>query len=447
MARVRSGRWAVALAVLVLSAVALAGGALGATAEECTPLKKRACKKSPYCRFGGKGVGCAVASDPCNAVQGKKMRKKCAAVTTMRCECSKSRKKCGTCKESLVTTAPDPNGCAATGSCVCLQADSSGNLQCCSGPASDCQVKTITGQYACQPCGNAGTGFTWMTKADGTKEKVACNTCQAAGPSPAPGPAPPAPPVPEKYLGSFYISYNCVNEVMKFAPPQAQGICFQGSTDFAQNAACNPPSGCILDGSASSFASGFKTSTPKWYNIGGGGGQAASQIGCAGLNTYSASTFQNLKANGYNGIFYDVETFAADATKECFSKSFSDAKAAGLQVGVGTSYSAPYQTKLVGGMPASDALFKEIMGDTNVDWLSPQFYNDGKTALIVKTSASSITLQDWDALSAGKTVQPTLKVFTMSDFEAQKAQMAGACGDGTCPAKFCATGYWAWPST
>merc|ERR1712072_933907 len=375
----------------------------------------------------GKGVGCAVASDPCNAVQGKKMRKKCAAVTTMRCECSKSRKKCGTCKESLVTAAPDPNGCAATGSCVCLQAASSGELQCCSGPASDCQVKTITGQYACQPCGNAGTGFTWMTKADGTKEKVACNTCQAAGPGPAPGPAP-------------------------GPPPQAQGICFQGATDFAQNAACNPTSGCILDGSASPFASGFKTSTPKWYNIGGGGGQAASQLGCAGLNTYSASTFQNLKANGYNGIFYDVETFTADATKDCFSKSFSDAKA-GLQVGVGTSYSAPYQTKLIDptsgkeSMVKSDALFKEIMRDTNVDWLSPQFYNDGKTAKIVKTSASSITLQDWDALSAGKTVQPTLKVFTMSDFEAQKAEMTKACGDGTCPAKFCATGYWAWPST
>jgi hypothetical protein len=289
-----------------------------------------------------------------------------------------------------------------------------------------------------------------MTKADGTKEKVACNTCQAAGPGPAPGPAPPAPPVPEKYLGSFYVNYNCADEMMKFAPPQAQGICFQGATDFALNAACNPTSGCILDGSASPFASGFKASTPKWYNIGGGGRLAASQLGCAGLNTYSASTFQNLKANGYIGIFYDVETFTADATKDCFSKSFSDAKAAGLQVGVGTSYSAPYKTMLE-SMVKSDALFKEIMQDTNVDWLSPQFYSgppdSGKKASIIKTFASSITLQDWDALSAGKTVQPTLKVFTMSNFEAQKAEMTKACGDGTCPAKFCATGYWAWPST
>merc|ERR1711959_783847 len=67
-ARVRSGRWAVTLAVLVLSALVLAAGALGATAEECTPLKKRACKKSPYCKWGGKSVRCAVALNACDAV-------------------------------------------------------------------------------------------------------------------------------------------------------------------------------------------------------------------------------------------------------------------------------------------------------------------------------------------------------------------------------------------
>jgi hypothetical protein len=103
----------VSLAVLVISALSLAGGALGyngVAAEECTPLKKRTCKKSPYCKWGGKSVRCAVALNACDAVQGKKMRKKCARVSTMQCQCSsqKKRGKCGTCVERLVLGAPAP---------------------------------------------------------------------------------------------------------------------------------------------------------------------------------------------------------------------------------------------------------------------------------------------------------------------------------------------------
>ena len=117
MARAGRGRSAAALAVLCLSALALAlaGGALAsepyAAAGECTPLKQRACKKSPLCKWGGRGVRCAVAKDACDAVQGRKMRKKCGRVSTMRCQCSlnpgKKRGKCGACAESLVG-APSP---------------------------------------------------------------------------------------------------------------------------------------------------------------------------------------------------------------------------------------------------------------------------------------------------------------------------------------------------
>jgi len=85
---------------------------------ECTPLKKRACKKSPYCKWGGKSVRCAVALNACDAVQGKKMRKKCARVSTMQCLCSsqKKRGKCGTCVESLVG-APAPTPTAPAPAC------------------------------------------------------------------------------------------------------------------------------------------------------------------------------------------------------------------------------------------------------------------------------------------------------------------------------------------
>merc|ERR1712072_1626401 len=71
-------------------------------------------------------------------------------------------------------------------------------------------------------------------------------------------------------------------------------------------------------------------------------------VGCAGLQTYSSEKFNDLKKAGYSGIYYDVEVFAADATKECFAESFSNAKQAGLQVMLGTSYSAPYTSALPG---------------------------------------------------------------------------------------------------
>ena len=98
------------LALGALLAAAMPGGALaqpsapaplGAAAEECAPLPKKPCKKSERCRWGGRGVRCAAAKDACDAVQGKKLRKKCARVSAIRCQCSKKPEKkqgkCGTC--------------------------------------------------------------------------------------------------------------------------------------------------------------------------------------------------------------------------------------------------------------------------------------------------------------------------------------------------------------
>merc|ERR1712078_936054 len=139
MARARGPRAAAAGAGALLAALALAGGALSAggalaTAEECAPLRKRACSKSATCRWGGEGIGCAVATDACDAVQGRRMRKKCAAVSSMRCECSlspeKKRGKCGLCAESLVG-APPP-GCLPAGAICSAQP---GSEPCCDGKA------------------------------------------------------------------------------------------------------------------------------------------------------------------------------------------------------------------------------------------------------------------------------------------------------------------------
>ena len=64
---------------------------------------------------GGGGARCAVAKDACDAVQGRKMRKKCGRVSTKRCQCSlnsgKKRGKCGACVESFTGVgAPSPTG-------------------------------------------------------------------------------------------------------------------------------------------------------------------------------------------------------------------------------------------------------------------------------------------------------------------------------------------------
>lgn len=138
MGRARTGRGArgaplapgALLALGALLAAATPGGALaqpsapaplGAAAEECAPLPKKPCKKSERCRWGGRGARCAAAKDACDAVQGKKLRKKCARVPAMRCQCSKKpekkRGKCGTCAATSPPTSPAPTPAPPT-SCV-----------------------------------------------------------------------------------------------------------------------------------------------------------------------------------------------------------------------------------------------------------------------------------------------------------------------------------------
>ena len=110
MASARSRGRAAALATLALGVLVLTDGALAeAGAQECTPLDKGACKASPSCRWGGKRVRCAVAKNACDAVQGRGSRVKCNDVTSMQCQCSRKRGKCGTC----TTVAPTPEEAAS----------------------------------------------------------------------------------------------------------------------------------------------------------------------------------------------------------------------------------------------------------------------------------------------------------------------------------------------
>jgi hypothetical protein len=349
--------------------------------------------------------------------------------------------------------APTPNDDEGyAGICLGTTKDPDDKKPVCCSMESDCDnAFQVTGQlYQCQSCASGAS--MQVTHPDGTTAQVQCSSC--APPRPAPQPPLPTPPSAADYpmfKGAFYIDVGAKGNNMPFQSPQGAGICFQGAASYSDNPYCNPPDGLIFAGTIPTLARGFKRDAdPKWYNIGGGGDTEKSQIGCAGLKTYSLDTFKEFKTAGYSGIYYDVEVFAVDestdATQKCFADSFSNAKLAQLQVMLGTSYTAPYKSVLPGdqGKTDSDNLFKEIMQDPHVDVLAPQFYGDGTNAHIIPTDQSSIQLMDWGTLSGDKPVQPTLLLASMDDYSTQKKQFEAACNSTPplVPKKFCESGYW-----
>ena len=75
---------------------------------------KKLCRQSTSCRWSPEGV-CVVAKNKCDAVQGKRLRRKCRRVHPLGsalCQCSlnpsKKRGKCGSCVESLDVGDPKP---------------------------------------------------------------------------------------------------------------------------------------------------------------------------------------------------------------------------------------------------------------------------------------------------------------------------------------------------
>ena len=164
------------------------------------------------------------------------------------------------------------------------------------------------------------------------------------------------------------------------------------------------------------------------------------------LRFYPRAEFEKLKNAGYNGIFYDIEAFAADATLKVFQQSFKLAKDLGMMVAISTSYSAPWNTAPIGGVQASDALWRKLIKDSNVDLILPQFYgDDGEKAIIVKTWSSEVTLEEYKDLTTP--IAPIFKVNSMGFFENQVDEIQKKCKDSSLPKNFCSTGYYAWPSS
>lgn len=74
---------------------------------------------------------------------------------------------------------------------------------------------------------------------------------------------------------------------------------------------------------------------------------------------------------GYDGLAYDIEV-GESGLADAFAQSFSTAQAHGFKVLVTISHSAPYDID-----DAAD-LMKGFFPDTNIDYMSPQLYTNGK---------------------------------------------------------------------
>ena len=87
-----------------------AGEAPAPAAPNCS-MRRRQCVQSPVCVWGGRRAGCGVAANPCQAVQGKRgRRRRCQQKASDGCSCSRRpqrrRGRCGKCVQTTPPPAP-----------------------------------------------------------------------------------------------------------------------------------------------------------------------------------------------------------------------------------------------------------------------------------------------------------------------------------------------------
>ncbi len=101
--------------------------------------------------------------------------------------------------------------------------------------------------------------------------------------------------------------------------------------------------------------------------FGGGNNAGAFDIGVLDNITDAIKAGQ---LQDYQGVAFDIETGAAELA-DGFKGAFAAAKAAGLQVLVTVSHSAPF------GISDASTLMMSLLADANIDYISPQLYTDG----------------------------------------------------------------------
>jgi hypothetical protein len=166
----------------------------------------------------------------------------------------------------------------------------------------------------------------------------------------------------------------------------------------------------------------------KWIDAGGG-----DKSGRWNLQWIQAwqSSIQSGKLSKWRGIVFDIEECYDTGLAQAFSELFSATKAAGLQVLVTVSNSAPY------GCSDARALMSSFFANRDVDYLSPQLYESGdETAPVFDAGATA-----WSEWAGAKgRVVPSIgcKALRNKGYESTKSFLAQH--------GVTATGYIMWPS-
>ena len=103
-----------------------------------------------------------------------------------------------------------------------------------------------------------------------------------------------------------------------------------------------------------------------------GGGNAAGMFTDKAFDAINNASFlAKAKKAGFTGIAYDIEVCVGTVAPSAFTASFKAVKAAGFEVFVTTSHTAPYDCS------NKVDLMNAFIPDTNIDYLSPQLYSSG----------------------------------------------------------------------
>ncbi len=154
-----------------------------------------------------------------------------------------------------------------------------------------------------------------------------------------------------------------------------------------------------------------------------GGGNAA---GAFDADTVSqiASAIKDNRFKGYDGVAFDVEEYAGDL-REAFADAFAAARAAGLDVIVTVSHSAPYGAPDQANAQAQMQAFFE---DENITILSPQLYTTGEEK---KNDYATTYGVEWSSYAGAKPaicpslVEASYYTSAVEFFDAQGVNLAG----------------------
>ena len=201
-----------------------------------------------------------------------------------------------------------------------------------------------------------------------------------------------APPL----TGYYWWTWNAGSSPLNISYPY---ICFSGWTQISQ----------VL-----SACKNLKIPTNKPKIISFGGGNAAGRWSKSILTNIDAG-IKNGQLAGWTGIMYDVGE-GDSGLASAFATSFATAKAKGLQVIVTVSFAQPYN------IPDAKFLMTNcFLTNTNIDYLSPQFYETGTETSNLYTLA--VNGVPWSAFAKSRAkVVPSL-VIGSRDYAPAVAEM------------------------